>query len=66
MNDQILKILCCPPCRSSLTLQVSDEASTEAALSCTRCRRVYPIVEGVPRMGIMPEASGEIASSFGL
>ena len=38
---ELLPILRCPECRATL-------AFAEAALRCTACERVYPIVEGIP------------------
>ncbi len=56
MNDRLLKILCCPLCRGPLT--------AETDLSCRHCRRVYPIINGIPRMVSTPRES-DIARSFG-
>jgi len=42
VDPELLAILACPACRSSLT------ANTSAELACTGCRRVYPVRDGVP------------------
>lgn len=51
--DTIKNKLCCPFDKSDLTLriisQVGDEV-TEGILSCMACKRIYPIVSGIPIM----------------
>jgi uncharacterized protein YbaR (Trm112 family) len=45
LNPRLLEILRCPVCRATVTALPSD-----AGLECTGCRRVYPIVDGIPVM----------------
>jgi uncharacterized protein YbaR (Trm112 family) len=41
----ILEILRCPACRG-----VVRELSDGAGIECTACRRLYPVVDGIPSM----------------
>lgn len=43
LDPDLLTILACPACRSSLTVNTST-----GELSCTGCRRNYPVRDGVP------------------
>jgi uncharacterized protein YbaR (Trm112 family) len=46
---ELLDILICPACRSERDVQVSlayDEA--RQVLTCSGCRRAYPIRDGIP------------------
>ncbi len=56
MNTRLLTWLCCPVCREDLDLSVFREADgiEEGALTCRGCRRVFPIIDGIPRM--LPDA----------
>ena len=51
----ILEILACPACRSAVR-----ELPDGKGLACTGCRRVYPIVDGIPSLLVesatIPEA----------
>jgi uncharacterized protein YbaR (Trm112 family) len=51
----VLEILRCPACRA-----VVQELPDGAGIACTGCRRVYPIVDGIPSMLVesarIPEA----------
>ncbi len=42
-GEALLELLVCPACRGEL-LRV------ERGLRCPRCRLVYPVIEGIPRM----------------
>lgn len=55
MNADLLDILACPGCGGGLTL------APDGALTCTACRRSFPVVRQVPRF--VPDDS--YASSFG-
>ncbi|TWB67373.1 Trm112p-like protein [Bradyrhizobium sacchari] len=64
MRTEHIVHLCCPSCRSGLTIVDgnSEGAITEGALECERCGSIYPIVRSVPRF--VPEEN--YAASFGL
>jgi len=52
VDDELLKIMCCPACRG----EVSEQ---EGKIVCLNCGRRYPIRDGIPVMLIdeaeMPE-----------
>lgn len=48
LNPELLRVLACPLCRSSL-----DVVDDGQALACSRCGVVYPIREEIPVM--LPE-----------
>ena len=53
MRPDLLDILACPLCKSSLTLEVKEEAEEEViegSLTCTTCGEVYPIVDAIPNL----------------
>ncbi len=56
MNLKLLKILRCPVCLGKLSLEnsQSDESGEviKGLLTCVECKKKYPIIEGVPVMGI--------------
>jgi uncharacterized protein len=43
LAPDLLEILVCPACRSQL-----DYSEARQTLTCTACRRVYPIRDGLP------------------
>jgi len=43
LNKEILDILACPKCKSSLHI-TEDEKS----LICDKCNKRYPLVDGIP------------------
>ena len=43
MDEKLLELLACPLCKGPLTL-----AADHAKLSCPKCRRDYPVVDGIP------------------
>lgn len=45
IDPRLLEILCCPACRSAVKL-VPDGAGLE----CVTCRRIYPVIDGIPDM----------------
>ena len=61
MDRKLLKILVCPKCKGSLTLDSNDELIEEGVLNCLSCDIVYPITNGIPRF--VPVDN--YASSFG-
>jgi 2-polyprenyl-3-methyl-5-hydroxy-6-metoxy-1,4-benzoquinol methylase len=62
MKVNLLNILACPACKSDLELspQSTDEVVT-GELTCTGCKKNYPITNGIPRFVEMDN----YASSFG-
>lgn len=50
IDDELLKILICPACRSSVRLEGEK-------IICTKCGRRYPIRDGIPVM-LVDEAEG--------
>lgn len=50
----ILNKLCCPFDKGDLTLDIVtqdiDENIIEGILSCKECKRIYPIIKGIPIM----------------
>jgi uncharacterized protein YbaR (Trm112 family) len=45
VDARLLELLCCPSCRAAVR-QLADNAGLE----CVGCRRVYPIIDGIPVM----------------
>ena len=43
IDDELLKILACPSCKTDVILQ-------ENKIVCTQCGRKYPIKDGIPVM----------------
>jgi len=43
MDKELLDLLACPVCKSSVKIN-------NAGLACTKCKRVYPLIEGIPIM----------------
>jgi len=54
MRTETIKKLCCPFDKSDLTLRIitKDEQDNilKGLLSCADCKRVYPIISGIPIM----------------
>ncbi|MBS3749173.1 MAG: methytransferase partner Trm112 [Candidatus Thermoplasmatota archaeon] len=51
MKKEMMNILCCPTCKSSLQLQVNEEKNKEVisgSLKCVKCKKTYPITDGIP------------------
>jgi uncharacterized protein YbaR (Trm112 family)/ubiquinone/menaquinone biosynthesis C-methylase UbiE len=65
VKRSFLDIACCPECRGQLDLTEEHPLGADdlesGSLSCPRCRRVYPIVKGIPRF----VESGNYSKSFG-
>jgi uncharacterized protein YbaR (Trm112 family) len=61
MKHRLLEILACPRCRGELTSSVDAPEIIEGELSCENCKKIYPVVNGIPRF---VEADG-YANSFG-
>jgi uncharacterized protein YbaR (Trm112 family)/ubiquinone/menaquinone biosynthesis C-methylase UbiE len=57
MKPEFLEWLCCPECEGRVEAEAftsSDNEIEEGSLRCAECARVYPIVNGIPRM--LPDA----------
>jgi uncharacterized protein YbaR (Trm112 family) len=51
MKKDMMNILCCPTCKSSLELIVKKEHNDDiitGSLQCTHCKKTYPILDGIP------------------
>ena len=44
LDEKLLKALACPVCK------VGVKKINDCLLSCTKCGRKYPIIDGVPQM----------------
>lgn len=45
LDARVLEILCCPSCRGTVR-----ELPGDGGLECVSCRRIYPILDGIPVM----------------
>lgn len=54
MKTKTLKKLCCPFDKKDVNLTViskdTEENVLEGFLNCTHCKRIYPIIKGIPVM----------------
>ena len=53
MKKDMLDILCCPTCKSDLKLDVKkekDEEIIEGFFTCQKCKKKYPIQDGIPNL----------------
>src|SRR5690625_5649666 len=54
MTESFAKKLCCPIDKSDLDMKIfakqEDGEIIEALLTCTSCRRYYPVIYGIPIM----------------
>jgi uncharacterized protein YbaR (Trm112 family) len=53
MKKDLVKILCCPTCKSELNLTVEQEEKGEiitGTFSCPQCKCSYPIIDGIPNL----------------
>ena len=51
MKKDMMDILCCPNCKSSLKLEIEKEEKDEVisgTLLCSKCNKKYPITESIP------------------
>jgi uncharacterized protein YbaR (Trm112 family) len=51
MKKEMMDILCCPNCKSTLQLHIEKEGNNEIIsgnLFCSQCKKKYPITEGIP------------------
>jgi SAM-dependent methyltransferase/uncharacterized protein YbaR (Trm112 family) len=52
VKRDLVQLLCCPDCKTSLTLQDATPrlpVVETGGLACTRCHAIFPIVRGIPR-----------------
>lgn len=67
MNDRVRQMLRCPACGDHVVdggMSNKLQGGLEE-FHCMRCGRVFPFIEGVPRMTVSPVEKGHIAQSFG-
>jgi uncharacterized protein YbaR (Trm112 family) len=53
MKKDLMEIICCPTCKSDLSLTIDKEDEKEIVkgyLSCSKCNVDYPIEEGIPNL----------------
>jgi uncharacterized protein len=51
MKPDLMEILCCPVCKGTLDLTVTEKDGPEILkgnLRCAKCRADYPIEDGIP------------------
>ena len=47
IDRELLDILACPACRADVVL---EKIETQEKIVCTKCKRKYPVREGIPIM----------------
>lgn len=47
IDKELLDILACPACKSDVVLEASQG---QEKIVCTRCKRKYPVRDGIPIM----------------
>lgn len=47
IDEKLLEILACPLCKTEVKLKKKNE---QEYLVCVKCRRMYPIRDGIPIM----------------
>ena len=69
MKRALLAYLVCPACQAELVANLpapeTDGEYMSGELSCTRCQRVYRIVDGIPRMVVTDQEPDGAATTFG-
>ena len=52
IDDELMKILACPACKSDVKLIRVDSAKgeSEEKIACVKCGRKYPVRDGIPIM----------------
>jgi uncharacterized protein YbaR (Trm112 family) len=45
LDARLLELLCCPSCRGAVRPLPDD-----GGLECVSCRRIYPVLDGIPVM----------------
>src|ERR671937_798177 len=67
MRRSLLDFIGCPQCKGDLDLKVDEgrgEIVLQGRLTCSSCKRDFPIWGGVPRMNVKMEQLARIAKSF--
>jgi uncharacterized protein YbaR (Trm112 family) len=47
IDKELLDILACPACKSDV---VSETENNQEKIACTKCKRKYPVRDGIPIM----------------
>lgn len=47
IDKELLDILACPACKADVVLET---AGTTEKIACTKCKRKYPVRDGIPVM----------------
>lgn len=47
IDKELLDILACPACKADVVLETSNE---HEKIVCTKCKRKYPVKDGIPIM----------------
>lgn len=47
IDKELLDILACPQCKADVVLETKDNVEK---IVCTKCRRKYPVRDGIPIM----------------
>ena len=53
MKRDMMDFICCPVCKSELTLDAREENDVEVLsgkLTCKKCDHAYPIEDGIPNL----------------
>ena len=53
MKKELMDIICCPVCKSDLTLEIHEEKEEEILsgdLICSSCKKTYKINDGIPNL----------------
>jgi uncharacterized protein YbaR (Trm112 family) len=53
VRPDLMELLCCPLCHGDLALEVKQktgEEIVEGTLTCTKCKTLYPIEDGIPNL----------------
>jgi len=53
MKKELMDILACPVCKSSLKLNITEEKEGEVitgSLFCQKCSHTYPITDSIPNL----------------
>jgi len=53
MKKELMDILACPVCKSSLKLNITEEKEGEVitgSLFCQKCNHTYPITDSIPNL----------------
>jgi len=53
MKKDLVDIICCPTCKSDLKLEITKKEKDEiieGSFTCKKCKKTYPIKEGIPNL----------------